>query len=103
MKKMKKMKKQCTLWATLMMVIAATGGGVRADLLEYVRRPDDSYKYQVHESFDFGRSTVYQIKLTSQTWRGLTWSHWLTKQVVPSSAKSQAPPSTLRLSKSRTR
>ena len=70
------MKKYCTLLTAL--IIALSAAAVQADLVQYVQRPDDSYQYEVDESFYLGESMVYQIKLTSQTWRGITWSHWLT-------------------------
>lgn len=50
----------------------------RADLAGYVSRPDDSYKYEVTASEPVGELTAHSIRLTSQTWQGIVWTHWLT-------------------------
>ncbi len=45
------------------------------DLLSYVQKPDDSYKWEkVSQSkTPFGQS--YMLKMTSQTWQGIVWTH----------------------------
>ena len=41
-------------------------------------RPDDSYAYEiVNEALEDGMHVV-TVRLTSQTWQGIVWRHWLT-------------------------
>jgi len=47
-------------------------------LKEYVQRPDDSYKYDIHSTSQMDTNTVFFIEMTSQTWHGIVWKHWLT-------------------------
>jgi len=49
-----------------------------AGLQEYVDKPDEAYAYAVHSTLDVGTTTAYFVHLTSQTWRDITWKHWLT-------------------------
>jgi len=47
----------------------------RADLFEYVKRPDNSFKWSVKDKVAAASGTVYTIELTSQTWQGIAWQH----------------------------
>src|SRR5947209_20072249 len=47
----------------------------RADLFEYVKRQDDSFKWTLKEKTAAASGTVYTIELTSQTWQGIPWQH----------------------------
>lgn len=47
----------------------------RADLFEYVKRPDDSFRWAVKQKVAAASGTVYTIELTSQTWQGIRWEH----------------------------
>lgn len=49
-----------------------------AGLKEYVSKSDDSYGYHVHSTVEVGAATAHFIEMTSQTWRDITWKHWLT-------------------------
>ena len=55
---------------------------VRADLEQYVQQPDDSYDYTVERVEQIGPITEHLVKMTSQTWRGIAWWHWL-RIIVP--------------------
>src|SRR5262245_63443170 len=59
----------------------------RADLFEYLKRPDDSFAWKLIKKTDVGECTVYDIKLTSQTWQNIKWEHdlqvFLPKGVKP--------------------
>ncbi|MFN5439828.1 MAG: PhoPQ-activated pathogenicity-related family protein [Bacteroidota bacterium] len=48
----------------------------------YLNNGDTHYNYQVKDSSKIGNTTAYQILLTSQQWRGITWRHQLTV-IVP--------------------
>jgi len=47
----------------------------RADLFEYVKRPDNSFKWSVKDKVAAASGTVYTIELTSQTWQGIPCQH----------------------------
>jgi len=50
---------------------------VYAGLTDYVQRPDPTYAFEIVESRALGASSAEIIKLTSQTWQGIVWQHWL--------------------------
>ena len=44
---------------------------------------DDSYKFEAAGEFQVGACKAYSYKMTSQTWRGAPWTHWLSILVPP--------------------
>lgn len=61
---------------------------LRADLSEYVNKKDESFAVKFLSNHDIGPTKVITAQLTSQTWRGITWTHWLSI-IVP--AKIEHP------------
>jgi PhoPQ-activated pathogenicity-related protein len=65
--------------AVALCVLAASA----TPLDDYVRKPDPSYKWETFNSFRGANFTVWNIKLTSQTWMHPSvvdvylWTHWL--------------------------
>ena len=57
-----------------------------ADLRTYVHAPDDSYRWSIEEEVDLGVAIGYSVRLVSQTWRGIEWTHWL-NVIVPKELK----------------
>lgn len=55
-------------------------------LRDYVDRPDAAFAYDVIEQATLGTNKAYLIKLTSQTWQGIDWEHWLSL-IVPADAQ----------------
>ncbi|HEY7315177.1 MAG TPA: PhoPQ-activated protein PqaA family protein [Gemmataceae bacterium] len=49
----------------------------RGDLPEYLRKPEPAYSWKLHEKMERGGDTVYDLRLVSQTWQGITWEHSL--------------------------
>ncbi len=49
----------------------------RADLIEYVKKPDDAFSWKLKEKSDINGSRVYQIDLISQKWHDIVWDHQL--------------------------
>ncbi len=50
----------------------------RADLDDYVKAPDASYVWRLEATQEIpGVGTVLTLELTSQTWQGIVWKHWL--------------------------
>lgn len=54
-----------------------TAISVRADLHEYIKKPDDSFKWAVKTAVKAPSGTAYTIEMTSQTWQGIKWEHVL--------------------------
>ncbi len=52
-------------------------GPARADLQEYVRRPEPAYAWKLKDKSSDARGTVYDLELVSQTWHEITWKHQL--------------------------
>jgi PhoPQ-activated pathogenicity-related protein len=54
-------------------------GACMADgtLLEYVKKPDAAFSWQLISAADGPQGNVYSLELTSQNWRGITWKHAL--------------------------
>lgn len=50
---------------------------VRADLPGYLERPEPSYAWELVSNHTTDVGTVYSVALTSQDWRGTTWTHGL--------------------------
>ena len=44
---------------------------------KYIQREEPAYKWEIHDSFSHDGVTAYPVELTSQTWQGITWKHWL--------------------------
>jgi PhoPQ-activated pathogenicity-related protein len=61
----------------LVIVTSSTGisGVARADLDEYVKKPDPAFAWSQTSSENTRAGVVTSIKLTSQVWQGITWSH----------------------------
>ncbi|MBI3099007.1 MAG: PhoPQ-activated pathogenicity-related family protein [Planctomycetes bacterium] len=67
----------------VLLLLAGARTARALDLAEYVKAPDASYAWKI-ESNDTaeGVGTTLTIHMTSQTWHGIDWTHWLTV-VVP--------------------
>jgi PhoPQ-activated pathogenicity-related protein len=46
-------------------------------LADYVKKPDDSFKWVKRQEGEFGGVKFVELILTSQTWKGITWKHQL--------------------------
>lgn len=51
--------------------------GLQASLVEYVNREDDSFAVEVVETRPVEGGVAVFARLTSQTWQGIPWQHWL--------------------------
>lgn len=67
-------------------VVAFSCGAARADLLEYVKKKDDSFSWKLKEKKAHELGDVYDIELVSQTWQGIKWEHQL-QVYVPKGVK----------------
>ena len=74
----------CSLLSVL--VLLRIGPLAVADLDEYVHLPDASYGYELTDSVKVGTGTGHIVRMTSQTWRGEKWEHWLSI-IVPANLR----------------
>ncbi len=62
----------------LVLLFVAFAADLRADLETYVRAPDPSFAWKVEAEQEVaGVGTVLTVRLVSQTWQGIPWTHWL--------------------------
>jgi PhoPQ-activated pathogenicity-related protein len=59
---------------TVLLLIVATLPA-RAGLLEYVQKPDDSFRWSIKDKVVAPSGTSYTLQMTSQTWQGIKWEH----------------------------
>ena len=61
----------------LVVVIGSIGfsGAARADLDEYVKKADAAFAWSETGSTSTKAGVITSLKLTSQVWQGITWSH----------------------------
>ncbi len=58
--------------------VAFVGFAFGADLDSYVKAPDPSFAFTVQDTTELpGVGTLTTVRLTSQTWQGIPWEHWL--------------------------
>jgi PhoPQ-activated pathogenicity-related protein len=50
---------------------------VRADLLHYVEQPEPEFSWKVENRFQTSGGKVFDLKLVSQVWHGIKWTHQL--------------------------
>jgi PhoPQ-activated pathogenicity-related protein len=73
-------------WLLAAATFFACHGAARADLLDYVKKPDDSFAWKLKEKINHPAGTVYDLELVSQTWQGIKWEHQL-QVYVPTGVK----------------
>ena len=68
-------------------LLALPAPAARADLLDYVQKPEPHFAWKLKQKIDTPLGAVYDIELTSQTWEGIDWTHqlqvYLPKDVQP--------------------
>jgi PhoPQ-activated pathogenicity-related protein len=63
----------------------------RADLHDYIKKPEPAFKWTLQEKISNSQGTIYDLHLVSQTWQGITWEH----QVQVYQPKGVAPTETM--------
>jgi len=57
--------------------LAAFPAAARADLLDYVQKPEPHFAWKLKQKIDGPLGVIYDLELTSQTWEGIDWTHQL--------------------------
>ena len=61
----------------LLASLLALSSTAKAQQLTGVLPVDDSYAYEIKDEFRIGVCKAQVVRLTSQTWQGKPWQHWL--------------------------
>jgi PhoPQ-activated pathogenicity-related protein len=48
---------------------------VPGDLAGYIAKAEPGYQWSLEDTQDLGQAKVWRLKLTSQVWQGITWTH----------------------------
>ncbi|MBK1814243.1 PhoPQ-activated pathogenicity-like protein PqaA type [Luteolibacter yonseiensis] len=48
---------------------------IPTDLANYVAKPEPQSTWTIEDTRTFGTTTAWRLKLTSQVWQGITWTH----------------------------
>lgn len=68
----------CAFSALCTLGLVTLASPARADLDAYVKAPDKSFQFAVEKTMDLpGVGQVLTVRLTSQTWQGIPWQHWI--------------------------
>jgi len=62
---------------TSLVILFVAVHAARADLFDYVKRPEPDYKWKLNETSKHPLGTVYDLHLVSQNWQGIVWEHQL--------------------------
>jgi PhoPQ-activated pathogenicity-related protein len=76
------------LWFAVVIALGLAAPA-RADLFDYLKKPDDSFSWKLANKTELPAGAVYTLHLVSQTWQGIVWEHdlqvFLPKGVKPGS------------------
>src|SRR3954466_9527548 len=64
---------------------------LRADLEEYVRRPEPAFAWELKDKTEQAGDRIYDLRFASQNWQGIVWRH----QLVVYQPKVAAPNTTM--------
>src|SRR5579862_3702898 len=68
---------KCMLGALALCMALAPAAPARADLDAYLKKPEPAYRWTLEAKTQNEGITVYDIRMTSQTWQGMEWKHRL--------------------------
>jgi PhoPQ-activated pathogenicity-related protein len=65
------------LWLTSLfcLTVALRPSPARADLSEYLRKPEPVFAWKLNEKIERDGNTIHDLRLVSQTWQGIKWEH----------------------------
>jgi PhoPQ-activated pathogenicity-related protein len=71
------------IFTSCCLALLALTGTTRADLAAYIAKPDAAFKWESNGKTESPLGTVYDLKLVSQVWEGVTWEHGLQVYLAP--------------------
>ena len=67
-------------WVGLLLgagLLLALSAAARADLAEYVKKPEPKFAWKLKEKKPVPEGAIYDLELTSQVWHDIPWTHQL--------------------------
>jgi PhoPQ-activated pathogenicity-related protein len=61
--------------SSVLALVLASAAPLHADLAGYLAKPDPSYAWESRGKTELGETTLYDLRLTSQSWEGIVWQH----------------------------
>jgi PhoPQ-activated pathogenicity-related protein len=77
------------VFVAVLLLAAWPAAAARADLASYLARPEPKFAWKLEKKNEEATGTIYDLRLTSQTWEGITWEHRL-QVYQPKSVKPSA-------------
>ena len=65
------------LWLGVGLLLGLGAGAARADLAEFVKKPEPKFEWKLKDKKDVLDGTMYDLQMTSQVWHDITWTHQL--------------------------
>lgn len=59
----------------MVVALSSTVNVVRADLFDYVAKPDAAFAWELHSVEERPQGKIYDLHLVSQVWQGIKWEH----------------------------
>jgi PhoPQ-activated pathogenicity-related protein len=85
------MARRTGLWVAVVAGVVLAGAPARADLAEYIKKPEPKYNWKLKERISSPQGTIYDLELVSQEWHGIVWTH----QVQVYQPKEASPAATM--------
>ena len=67
----------CTAFLLLFLPMAVLAAEVPKELDAYLALPDNSFRWEIVEKSGEPNKQTFLVELTSQTWQGITWKHFM--------------------------
>ena len=77
-------------WCSVCLCFGMAASSARADLHAYVKKPDDTFRWEQEAKTEALGVTIYTLKVNSQTWQGMLWQHRL-EIIEPTGMKLDHP------------
>ncbi len=73
-------------WFLAGFVLLAAAAGARADLAEYIKKPEPKFAWKLKNTSDTPQGKIYELEVVSQEWHDILWTHRV-EVYVPKDAK----------------
>src|SRR5262249_47516248 len=74
-------------WFLAGFVVLALTAGARADLAEYIKKPEPKFAWKLMHNTDTPQGKIYELEVVSQEWHDIIWTHqvevYVPKDVQP--------------------
>jgi len=78
------------IWCSACLFFSLMASSAKADLHAYVKKADDTFRWEQEAKTEALGVTIYTLKVNSQTWQGMLWQHRL-EIIEPTGMKLDHP------------